>query len=199
MTVTKRGPGSGSVTSQPAGIDCGGTCSADYVEGTVVTLTAKPDRGSIFDGWSGDPDCSDEQVTMDADRRCTATFGLPPAPKPPKVIESVCLFASGSARVDNRCQKILDREVALQMRDEPDSTALIIGYSDSTGSDATNERLSKRRAEAVKQMLVTRHGIDASRITIEGRGAEDPVGDNSTAAGRAENRRAVIRLTIMEE
>jgi OOP family OmpA-OmpF porin len=87
----------------------------------------------------------------------------------------------------------------LRMRDEPGSTALIIGYSDTTGSASGNQKLSERRAEAVKQMLVTRHGIEADRITIEGQGGTDRFGDNSTAAGRAENRRAVIRLTIRVE
>lgn len=121
------------------------------------------------------------------------------APEPPEVIESVCLFASGSTRVDNRCQKILDREVALRMREAPESTALIIGYTDSTGSDAANERISRRRAEAVRQILVNRHGIDADRITVEGRGANEPVADNATAEGREANRRAVIRLTLHGE
>lgn len=199
MTVTKTGPGSGVVTSRPGGIDCGSRCSADYEEGTAVTLTATADAGSTFDGWGGDSDCSDGRMTLTADLDCTADFGkVPPAPEPPKVIESVCLFASGSARVDNRCQKILDREVALQMRDEPSSTALIIGYSDTTGAEAVNRRLSQRRAEAVKQVLVTRHGIDADRITVEGRGETDEFGDDSTAQGRAENRRAVIRLTLRD-
>lgn len=114
------------------------------------------------------------------------------APEPPEVIESVCLFASGSARVDNRCQKILDREVALRMRDEPESTALVIGYSDTSGSVRVNEELSRRRAEAVKQLLVTRHGIDADRIEVEGRGETDQFG------AAADNRRVVIRLTIGE-
>ena len=111
------------------------------------------------------------------------------------MIEEVCLFASGSMRVDNRCKATLD-EVALRMKDESDARALVIGYTDSTGSDAANQRISQRRADAVKEYLVTRHGIDPSLITVEGRGSADPVGDNSTAAGRAQNRRAVIRLTI---
>ncbi len=76
LTVTKTGTGSGTVTSSPAGINCGTTCVAGFNDGTIVTLTADPDAGSKFDGWSGDPDCSDGQVTMDADKTCTATFTL---------------------------------------------------------------------------------------------------------------------------
>jgi hypothetical protein len=53
LTVTKDGSGSGSVTSSPAGIDCGSACSAQFDDGTQVTLTAAADSGSTFTGWSG--------------------------------------------------------------------------------------------------------------------------------------------------
>jgi outer membrane protein OmpA-like peptidoglycan-associated protein len=109
------------------------------------------------------------------------------------VIEETCLFAAGSARVDNRCKATLD-EVALRMKSESEWTALVLGYTDNKGSAGANQRISEHRAEAVKSYLVTRHGIDPARITTEGRGDADPVGDNSTAEGRAQNRRAVIIL-----
>jgi hypothetical protein len=76
LTVIKIGSGSGTVASNPAGIDCGSTCSANFSSGTPVTLTATADANSVFIGWSGDPDCSDGVVTMDADKTCTATFNL---------------------------------------------------------------------------------------------------------------------------
>src|SRR5262249_35137033 len=53
MTVTKAGTGSGTVSSSPAGINCGPTCSSNYASGTVVTLTATPAGGSTFTSWSG--------------------------------------------------------------------------------------------------------------------------------------------------
>ncbi|MDH4163772.1 MAG: FG-GAP-like repeat-containing protein [Nitrospirota bacterium] len=69
--------GIGSVTSSPAGIDCGGDCSEVYAQGTVVTLTPLPgDVSMAFSGWTGDPDCSDGVVTMDGTTSCTATFTL---------------------------------------------------------------------------------------------------------------------------
>ena len=75
LTITKNGTGLGTVTSSPTGIDCGGTCSAAFPSGTVVTLTPTPLTGSFFTGWSGactgTGACS---VTMDAARAVTATF-----------------------------------------------------------------------------------------------------------------------------
>jgi hypothetical protein len=76
LSVAKTGSGTGSVASDPAGIDCGGTCSADYSYGTAVTLTAAPDAESAFIGWdgggcSGTGDCV---VTMDDTKAVTAAF-----------------------------------------------------------------------------------------------------------------------------
>jgi outer membrane protein OmpA-like peptidoglycan-associated protein len=205
LTVEKRGncAAGGTVTSNPAGIDCGADCAATYVEGTAVTLTAREGDGCTFDGWTGDADCADGSVTMNGDRMCVANFSEippPPPPAPPKMteVERTCVFDSGSARVNNPCKAILD-EVALLMKDNPEAPALVIGYSDSQGSEASNTRTGQRRAESVKNWLVTRHAIDPSRITVESRGEADPVGDNATAAGRKANRRAVIRITVEED
>ena len=75
QTLTVAVVGDGSVTSSPTGIDCGSDCDEAYPPGTVVTLTPAPGSGSDFLGWTGDSDCSDGVVTMDAARSCTATFG----------------------------------------------------------------------------------------------------------------------------
>lgn len=77
LTVLPDGDGQGVVTSQPTGINCGSTCTADYDEGTSVTLTATPDTSSDsnFGGWQG---CASTTTTctvaMDADKTVTATF-----------------------------------------------------------------------------------------------------------------------------
>lgn len=79
LTATRAGTGSGAVTSGDGFINCGTTCSKRYANGTAVTLTATPDAGSTFAGWSGAADCADGQVTLAADTTCTATFDPPPA------------------------------------------------------------------------------------------------------------------------
>jgi hypothetical protein len=73
--VTKTGTGSGTVTSSPAGVNCGTTCSANYATGTSVTLTAAAASGSTFGGWSGA--CTGTGgcvLSMTAARNVTATF-----------------------------------------------------------------------------------------------------------------------------
>jgi len=76
LNLTLDGNGSGTVTSDPAGIDCGAVCSSPFPTGSSVTLTATADSGSVFAGWSGA--CSGKQhactVTMDGARSATASF-----------------------------------------------------------------------------------------------------------------------------
>jgi hypothetical protein len=77
LTVSRLGTGSGRVTSSPSGIDCGSTCAASYPQGTTVSLTAQPDAGSSFVGWTGA--CSGTgtcNVAMDAARSVSARFDL---------------------------------------------------------------------------------------------------------------------------
>ena len=77
LTVNKTGTGKGSVTSNPAGINCGADCLESFNYGVVVTLTATPIPGYVFAGWTGDPDCLDGQIIVDLNKTCTATFGYP--------------------------------------------------------------------------------------------------------------------------
>jgi hypothetical protein len=82
LVVTKGGSGAGTVVSSPAGIDCGATCTASYVEGTSVSLTATADPGSTFLGWTGD--CTGLGacvVTLSAPRTVTALFDKPAVEK----------------------------------------------------------------------------------------------------------------------
>ncbi len=127
---------------------------------------------------------------------------VPPAPEPiapetgPTELRTDEIhFEPGSARLTNIAKAILD-DVALRMKQEPRATATVIGYTDSREATGPNADLDRRRAEAVRDYLVSRHGIDASRITVEARGTDDPAGDNETAEGRLANRRTVIRLMI---
>ena len=104
LTVTKSGSGSGTVTSEPPGIDCGPSCnssSTTFSQSSTVTLTATPDTGSSFIGWSGGG-CSGTGVcivTMNTDVEVTAGFSCPgclPVPLPTEGTIGTQLSISGS-------------------------------------------------------------------------------------------------------
>ena len=78
LAINKAGAGSGTVTSSPTGINCGGDCLEYYTPGTVVGLTVSPAGGSTFAGWSGACSGGDLtiNITMDVPKNCTATFNL---------------------------------------------------------------------------------------------------------------------------
>lgn len=118
-----------------------------------------------------------------------------PPRQPTEIRTDEIHFESGSARLTNIAKAILD-EVALRMKQEPSATALVVGYTDDRENTGANADLDRRRAEAVRDYLVSRHGIDPQRITVEGRGTSEAIGDNTTAEGRLRNRRVVIRLIL---
>lgn len=88
LTITVSGTGTGSVTSNPAGIACPPTCTASFDDGAVVSVAAEPQSGSSFGGFSGD--CSGTspcQLTMTADRTVDAAFESVPTPAPPDAVD----------------------------------------------------------------------------------------------------------------
>ena len=97
----------------------------------------------------------------------------PPPPPPPASREPVTLeFNVGSARLSNVARARLD-EVWWQMKQDPDLRARVVGFADASEHDANPQRLSEERAEAAKNFLVIRHGLDPARITTEGQGSSD--------------------------
>jgi len=124
------------------------------------------------------------------------------APPPPPQRRTVSLtlgadasFDTGKAELKPEGRAKLD-EVALKLREPGVSveSMTITGHTDSVGKSASNQRLSERRAEAVKAYLVGK-GIDGSVIKTTGRGQTQPVADNKTAPGRAKNRRVEVEIT----
>ncbi|MDX6284819.1 MAG: hypothetical protein QOG53_304 [Frankiales bacterium] len=114
LTVTVDGNAGGSVASQPAGIDCGATCSYAFDYNGSVTMTATPTAGATFDGWAGDcTGTADCVLTMSDDRSVTATFSDSTAPntsittKPPpatKVKNSTFRFTSTESGSTFQCK-----------------------------------------------------------------------------------------------
>jgi OOP family OmpA-OmpF porin len=74
----------------------------------------------------------------------------------------------------------------------------VVGHTDSIGTDAYNQRLSERRASTVKNYLIDK-GVPGSVISAEGRGESQPVADNKTKEGRAQNRRVEVAVEAVEK
>lgn len=103
------------------------------------------------------------------------------------------LFDTGRAQLKSGAFSTVDRLAAF-LRDNPERTVTIEGYTDSVGSDSYNEALSQRRADAVRTALVER-GIAATRVTTKGLGEAQPVASNQTAEGRQRNRRVEVVIS----
>jgi len=119
---------------------------------------------------------------------------LPPPPPPaPKHIElsADTYFDFGKATLKPAGKERIDTEVVRPMKEHSELRALVEGHTDSIGSDAYNQRLSERRANAVADYMAAQ-GIASSRITTKGWGKSKPAADNRTKEGRARNRRVEI-------
>jgi len=99
-------------------------------------------------------------------------------------------FDTGRADIKPELRSVLD-SFANGLRDDPTTRVRIIGHTDNTGTDAINNPLSIERAASTRDYLVAR-GVPAGAIRTEGRGSREPVADNNTEAGRAQNRRVEI-------
>ena len=122
----------------------------------------------------------------------------PPPPPPPQPVSEKVSFAAESLFDFDKAVVKTDGKAALDglvtnLQGMNLEAIVTVGHTDSVGSDAYNEKLSLRRAEAVKAYLVSK-GVEASRVFVEGKGEAQPVADNKGAEGRAKNRRVTVEV-----
>ncbi len=112
--------------------------------------------------------------------------------------DSGILFATGKYALTASSKSALN-QCATLLKNNSNCDVAIYGHTDSTGSDAVNNPLSVNRAKAVQSYLL-QQGVNAAQIrTVDGQGSTNPVADNSTAAGRQQNRRVEIYMYASQE
>lgn len=113
------------------------------------------------------------------------------------VMGDAVLFATGKYSLTPAAQAALSR-VAYNLKQFPETDVTVVGYTDNTGSQAINEKLSLERAQSVVTDLEN-NGIPAARLKAVGDGWNNPIASNATAVGRAQNRRVEIYITANQQ
>ncbi|MHA2620842.1 MAG: InlB B-repeat-containing protein [bacterium JZ-2024 1] len=133
LTVSSTGSGTGVVTSNPPGINCGTVCTAPFDDGSQVSLTATPDSGSVFSSWSGD--CTGTSatvnVTMNGDKTCVATFVRRHTLTVTKSGNGGGTVISSPAGINcgPTCSATYDQGTVVTLSATPDSTSTFSGWS----------------------------------------------------------------------
>lgn len=180
---TAQGAGIGAVAGAVIGSMTGGHAGKSAVIGGAVGAVAgnlwskhmEDKRKALAQASQG----TGVEVTQTADNRLKLN------------VPSDVSFDTGRADIKPQMRPVLD-EIGRNL--DPNVRVTIVGHTDSTGSDAINDPLSRERAESVRDYLSSR-GVAPSRVTVSGRGSHEPVASNDTEAGRAANRRVEIFLS----
>jgi OOP family OmpA-OmpF porin len=167
----------------------------DKCSETPIGVTVDKDGCPLDSDKDGVPDyldkCPGTPIGVTVDK-----YGCPP---PAKVIDRLTLhilFDYDKSSLTKASLEELQRAVAF-VKKYPGAKIRVEGHTDSIGSDAYNMKLSEKRAMAVLDYLVKEAGVDRSNITAVGHGEVNPVADNRTREGRAQNRR--VEILILSE
>ena len=181
-----------SVDSRGCPVDSDGDGVTDDVDQCPDTP-----RGAPVDGNGCELD-SDGDGVRDSQDECPDTAaGAQVDIRGCEIREEITLrgvnFESNSDRLVAGAESVLDDAVAT-LKLNPTIEVEVAGHTDSDGDAGYNESLSTRRAQTVHDYLAA-NGISVDRMTVRGYGETQPIADNSTSAGKAENRRVVLRIT----
>ncbi|MGH7790148.1 MAG: OmpA family protein [Candidatus Binatia bacterium] len=184
------------------GFNINGGVNYEFFHSTGLGLFARYDQTHICPA-AGSDSCTTEFLTtgLEVRHRFLPPPPAPPppppvaiAPPPPPIKKKIVLrgvnFDFDKYNIRPDAVPILD-EAARTLKESGDITVTVDGYTDSIGSAEYNQRLSERRANAVREYL-ERQGVNGSRMTARGFGKTNPVASNETAEGRAQNRRVEL-------
>ena len=189
-----------SVDENGCAIDTDKDGVADYLDQCLDT----PEEARAFVDEQGCPKDTDQDSVPDYLDHCPTIAGEPHNNGCPEIKREVrnlfqkalqgIQFETGKAIIKKESYSILD-EIATVLKDNPTWLVEIQGHTDNVGNPETNLELSEARAEAVKEYL-TNSGVNVDHMTAKGYGDTKPVAENTTAAGRAQNRRVEFVVTF---
>ena len=188
-----------SLSASSSSIEAGACTNLNWSTSNATSVSIDPGVGTV-DASGSRQVCptSTTRYTLTAtgaggSRTDSTTVTVTEKPRPTDKLTVHVNFDTN--KFDIRKADIADLEKAEKfVKKYPNCKVEVDGYTDSTGSDAYNQGLSERRAEAVKNWLVEHHDVAADKITAKGFGKSNPVADNKTAKGRFQNRRAEILI-----
>lgn len=182
---TGEGAAIGAVTGAALGTIIAGNNGNDKAKGAVTGAVVGGVVGGLI-GNSLDKQAAELQTQISNDRIIIIREGDKLIVRMPDDI----LFDVDSTQVKKPLRADL-RVLARSLNNYPDTTVVVTGHTDNTGSAEYNQNLSLRRAQAVTSIL-TNNGVNANRLRARGRGESDPIATNQTPEGRAQNRRVEI-------
>ncbi len=184
---TAKGAGIGAAVGAILGnVSAGGNKSRSTSTGAIIGAAAGAAGGYLWSKKMQDQKAAMEKATQGTGVAVTQT----PDNQLKLEIPSDISFDVGRSDIKPNFAPVLDK-FATGLNDHQVTTVKIVGHTDSQGSDALNDPLSVNRASSAKSYLVSK-GVATQRIETIGRGEHEPIADNSTADGRAKNRRVEI-------
>ncbi|HEU4620843.1 MAG TPA: OmpA family protein [Burkholderiaceae bacterium] len=193
MDDTQRGTATGAGIGAAAGAILGATTAGGHRGRSTATGAAVGAGVGALGGYLWSRRMEDQKRQMEQATQGTNVAVTKTADNQLKLnVPSDFSFDSGRADIKPNMRPILD-QFASGLTQNPSATVRIIGHTDSTGSDAINDPLSINRASSVRNYLAQR-GVDPNRVAIDGRGSREPVADNNSDYGRAQNRRVEIYM-----
>jgi outer membrane protein OmpA-like peptidoglycan-associated protein len=185
-----------SLSAVPPSVTEGGCASLNWTAANATSVTIEPGVGSVDTSGSKQVcPSSTTRYTVTATgpggtRSDSATVNVAAKPKPTETLTVHVNFDTNKSVIRPSDMAELNKLEAF-VRKYQACRFEVNGYTDSTGPEDFNQGLSERRADAVKAYIISKGGA-ADRVTAAGHGESNPVGDNATAKGRFENRRAEV-------